>query len=278
MVKIHPDLCNGCGECISVCHESCIKLADKKSVINHDFCSTCGQCAAICPEKAIWWDDNIPEPFNASLLPGKEQLSELLLERRTNRHLKSDKPPRKLIEEVINMGAAAPTHDFNMRCIAVDDESLIDLIDAELLKKIRILYNAFFRPKIIAWLLKIMPKYMNNEYLKAKPKLEKALKMNRAYTLRPPVIVYVAGKKGAPLTLESAQYAAYNMDLYARTLGLGCRNLTGNNMFVNGSKKIRKAIGLKNNEQAYAAIAIGYPGKTFRNKVIGRKFTTTWNG
>jgi hypothetical protein len=91
------------------------------------------------------------------------------------------------------------------------------------------------------------------------------------------VIIYIIGDKTTPLSTESGQYAAYNMDLYARSCGLGCRNLTGNNMFINNNKKIKKILGIKDNECILAAVALGYTSKKFRNKVIGKKLPISWN-
>ena len=277
MIKIHSDLCKGCGECVSVCHERCMKLVDKKASIDYSKCSTCGQCAAICPERALWWFDRRPDVFNTQLMPGSEQVEELLMERRTNRHFNPEKPPRNLTEEIINMGAYAPTHDFNMRCIAVDDDAVIDIIDAELFKKTKLVYDMFFRPPIIKWLLQLMPEPVKKEFIKAEPKLEASINAGRAYILRPPVIIYVIGDKSTPLSLESAQYSIYNIDIYARALGLGFRNLTGNNMFVNNSSKIRKILGIKNNESIFAAGALGFISKKFRNKMVGKTFPLSWN-
>ena len=277
MIKIHSELCKGCGECDAVCHESCMEVVNKKITIDKGSCSTCGQCIAICPEQALWWDDNKPEAFNPALSVDKSHMAELLMERRTNRHLSPNKPPKLLLEEIINMGAYAPTHAFNMRCVTIDDEAIIDLIDSELFQSTKKIYNMFFKPAIIRWMLNFMPTVLKNEYYKAKPKLEYSVKMKRAYIQRPPAIIYVVGNRSAPLAVESAQYALYNMDLYARTCGLACRNLTGNNMFINKSSKVRKALGLIKNEDIFAALAIGYPAKKFRNKVMGRKFSIAWN-
>jgi len=277
MIKIHSDLCRGCGECISVCHERCMRLVDKKIDINYERCSTCGQCAAICPERALWWNDSRPEIFDTSLRPGREQVEELLMERRTNRHFTPEKPPKDLIEEIINMGAYAPTHNFRMRSIAVDDEALIDIIDAELFKKTKTVYETFFRPPIIKWLIQFMPEPVKKEFFKAEPKLEASIKAGKGYILRPPVIIYIIGDKRTPLSLESAQYSIYNIDLYARANGLGFRNLTGNNMFLNGGGRIRKILGIKKSESIFAAGALGFVSRNFRNKVTGKKLPVSWS-
>ena len=81
-----------------------------------------------------------------------------------------------------------------------------------------------------------------------------------------------------PFSLESAQYALYNMNLYSQTKGLGCRNLAGNQGILNKNKSFRKRLGLKKNEHIRGMIGIGYPKFKFKNKVQGEKMSIQWNG
>jgi hypothetical protein len=67
------------------------------------------------------------------------------------------------------------------------------------------------------------------------------------------------------------------MDLYAMTKGLGCRNLVGNQMFLNRNQTIRKLLGLKKKERIYGTMAIGYPSVKFHNKVNGKHIDIQWN-
>jgi NAD-dependent dihydropyrimidine dehydrogenase PreA subunit len=89
--------------------------------------------------------------------------------------------------------------------------------------------------------------------------------------------VIIVGGKRIPLSLESAQYMLYNIDLYAKSKGLGCRNLVGNQMFFNRSRLIRRTLGINGREKIFAAFGIGYPLKKFRNKVQGRELPVQWN-
>ena len=51
-VKINPDKCNGCEECIVSCPVSAIEIKDGKAFIN-EYCEACMTCLSICPEGAI---------------------------------------------------------------------------------------------------------------------------------------------------------------------------------------------------------------------------------
>lgn len=277
MITINDDKCNGCGLCAKICHESCIELINNKIEINYNYCSTCTQCIAICPSLALSWDDHEPIPFDDNLLPSASQLDELFKQRRTKRFFKDQKPDRQVLEEIISYGVYAPTHNFNFRVIVVDDERLLNEIDTVVFQYNKKIYKWLYKPKIIRLLIRFLAPSQESEYLQAKPKLEHSLAIGRAYSSMPPAIMMIIGDKRKVLSLESAQYATYNMDLYAMTKGLGCGNLVGNQMFLNKSKKLREILGLNKKEKIYATIGIGYPSINFKNKVIGKKMNIQWN-
>lgn len=47
------DACIGCGNCLSVCPQSCIALNGQKAFIKRENCLYCGNCMNICPMKAV---------------------------------------------------------------------------------------------------------------------------------------------------------------------------------------------------------------------------------
>jgi nitroreductase len=277
MVRVDKEKCMGCSSCVSICHESCMSLVNEKIIIDYKFCSTCTQCIAICPQLALRWEDAPPSPFDDNRLPSSAQLDELFKQRRTIRHFLKRKPERHLLEEIINYGVYAPTHNFNFRTIAVDDENLLNQIDQVVFSYSQKIYKYLYKPGIIRFLLEKLSSSRKDEYLKAKPKLERSLKFGRSYQSMPPVIVFIVGDRRVPLSVESAQYALYNMDLYARTRGLGCRNLVGNQMFLNRSKTFRHLLKIEKHEKVFATIGLGYPAKKFRNKVIGKQMRIQWS-
>lgn len=277
MITINDEKCNGCGLCVKICHESCIELIDGKLHIDYRLCSTCTQCIAVCPCLALSWDNYEPIPFDNNRIPSASQLDELFKQRRTKRFFKKRKPERKILEEIIHYAIYAPTHNFNFRAIVIDDDKLLAEIDNIVFQYNKKIYKYLYKPKIVRFLIRILVPSQEDEYLQAKPKLEHSLAIGRAYTSMPPVIIMIISDKRTPLSIESAQYANYNMDLYAMTRGLGCRNLVGNQMFLNQSKKLREILGLSSNEKIYATMGIGYPSVKFSNKVIGKKMDIQWN-
>lgn len=54
IIQIDPDLCNGCGLCVSACHEGAIGLVDgKATLLREDYCDGMGDCLPACPTGAI---------------------------------------------------------------------------------------------------------------------------------------------------------------------------------------------------------------------------------
>ena len=192
-------------------------------------------------------EEPVPVSFNRSLYPSSDQIDELFKERRTIRDYKGEKIDRLLLEKLAGYTVYAPTHNFNFRVIIIDDGLIIDLIDSIILKFTARIYSWFYKNKVIYSLLRVFTPSREHEYLKAKPKL------------------------------ESAQYALYNLDLYAQVKGLACRNLVGNQAVINRNKKFRKKLGIKPAEKIFGTITLGYPAIKFKNKVYGKNVIIQWN-
>lgn len=277
MIQIDYSKCNNCGLCVKICHESCIHLVSDRLTIETEYCSTCTQCIAVCPVQALSWDHILPELFNRSLYPKPEQMDELFRERRTIRDFTAQKIDQHQLEEIAGIAIYAPTHDFNLRTIIIDDENIIAMADSLILKFSKRLYLLLFKPRITYGLLKLFTPGQDFEYRQALPKLKSAIKRDRGFKTKPAAMILIIGNRGVPLSLESAQYALYNMDLYAQTKGFACRNLVGNQMILNRNRKFRKAVGLKKKEKIRGTLLLGYPAIRFRNKVAGKKMHVQWN-
>lgn len=54
IIKINEELCNGCGKCVTACHEGAIKLINNKAkLLRDDYCDGLGDCLPACPVNAI---------------------------------------------------------------------------------------------------------------------------------------------------------------------------------------------------------------------------------
>jgi nitroreductase len=251
-----------------------VTLVDGTVSIDYEHCSTCSQCVAICPEWALSWDGVEPDPFDVDRVPTPEQLDELFKQRRSIRTYKKDKIDRVLLEEIVNYGVYAPTHNYGFRAIIVDDEAVMDALDRVLMRFVSMVYDVAYRPKIVgrmAGLLGIAEEYQLN-----KPKIEDSLERGFAFH-HPAAIVLIVGHKRIPLSVDSAQYALANMTFYAQVKGIASCLWGNGPIFMDRSPAARRHLGLRRPDRIYGALFLGYPAVRFRNKVEGRRMAIQWN-
>ena len=54
IIQIDQDKCNGCGLCVSACHEGAIQMVNGKAqLIRDDYCDGLGDCLPVCEANAI---------------------------------------------------------------------------------------------------------------------------------------------------------------------------------------------------------------------------------
>lgn len=58
VIKIDEEKCNGCGLCVSACHEGAIGIVDGKAkLLRDDYCDGLGDCLPSCPTSAITFEE-----------------------------------------------------------------------------------------------------------------------------------------------------------------------------------------------------------------------------
>lgn len=65
IIKIDREKCNGCGACVTACHEGAIGLIDgKATLLRDDYCDGLGNCLPACPMEAITFEEREALPYN----------------------------------------------------------------------------------------------------------------------------------------------------------------------------------------------------------------------
>lgn len=75
IINIDEEKCNGCGICVTACHEGALGMVDGKAkLLKEDYCDGLGDCLPDCPTGAITFEEReAPAYDHAAVLASKAQ-------------------------------------------------------------------------------------------------------------------------------------------------------------------------------------------------------------
>lgn len=264
MITYDNSLCDKCGVCLITCHEHCIKLTEGGISIDHEICSTCTHCIAVCHKQAISWNRIPPKRIDRELLPTPQQLREFLQSRRSDFHFKDTPIDRELLKEIAIMGKYSPTNNYEMDVVIVDDRKIIDQLEGLCMKKVRLIDSLIFRFKPMT----LLAKWIDPAFKKDEAKI-KASRTNPGMFSGATALMVVVGDPRVMYTDLSAQYFIYNMQLYAKSLGIGSRPSGGGKWFLTKNAAARKLLRIPSNKSIQAILFLGYPSIEYCNSAQG---------
>jgi ferredoxin len=116
-IKINNELCNGCGVCVKICSDYCLKMENGKAAISDTAvfgCIGCGHCMAVCPTGAIEVYGREISPADLFDLPAKEnvatydQILSLYQRRRSIRNFRDKNVEPDKIAKILEAAKTAP--------------------------------------------------------------------------------------------------------------------------------------------------------------------------
>jgi len=286
MIEIDSTKCTKCGFCFEVCPNYVLALgADRKIQVRYpEQCCICGHCVAICPESAIIHKEMPSEKFEDlpdTIIPA-ESMRGLLLSRRSIRAFKEKTVPKELIEQLIEVGIHAGTASNGQT------ESFIVIQDRKVLSELEkmvidVLWNMGLKYLGSSIGQKLAKARIGGEMVRQSIPYHHIIKNRKndnqlagMVFRNAPVVIVSYGFRTNAMARANCSIAARNMEIMAKTVGLGTCWVGFLTVAAHHAKKIGKYLGIPDDHNIYSAIMVGYPKYKFRKTIPRKERQVRW--
>lgn len=285
---IHADRCIGCGLCVRVCPSQTLSMKDGKAVVSGDRSLGCGHCAAVCPAEAVEVRAADPDvstfaTFAADsrwLPPGKSdtaQLVRLMASRRSCRNFKEAPVDRALLEDLVRIGAAAPsgTNSQGWAFTTLPTrESVLFLGNqvAQFFRRVnKLAENGWVRTFLRLAGRPELDQYHREYRQSVSEALDEWQSGGKDRLFHGAAAAIVVGSRPEATTPgEDALLATQNMLLAAHSMGLGTCLIGFAVVAMVKDSRIPRSLGIPAEEAVHAVVALGHPDEAYV-RVAGRK-------
>ncbi|MCI1720723.1 MAG: nitroreductase family protein [Bacteroidales bacterium] len=260
LFKIDNNLCIACGACANDCLVGIIEM-NPKPVIPADkeaMCMECQHCLAVCPKGAlsIFGKDPSKSLPNTNDKPSPEQMTNLIMNRRSIRRYMKEAIDKVLIKKLLSIASYAPTGENgnSVRFTVVEDMKTMDKLRT-------ITYNAIIK----AGAEGKVPK--NLSFLYDSAKLWESDKVDTIFRGAPHIVI-ASAPNDCPSPKEDTMIALSYFELLAISNGMGTLwdgmfKLTLE--FV--APELRKTIGIPDNYMVGYAMIFGKPAVKYSRAI-----------
>jgi len=259
LVQIDSDKCIGCGSCAADCPRQILIIQNGKTAVMNSHCLKCGHCLAVCPRNAVkltGYDDEIVTMPEKSVFLNEKDLMTHLKFRRSIRQYRDTQVEKEKFEKIVEAGRLSPTasNAQNVRYIIL--QSGIEAIEDEVL--------AMYRTQ--SELSESLSLRMNISVTALHERLKRGFLFFRA-----PAVILVVSPNDI-----NACLAVMNMELMAEALGLGAVYVGLFTRPANKNIKLRESLGIAEEENITACLALGYPKVQYLRSVPRKKANVLW--
>jgi nitroreductase/NAD-dependent dihydropyrimidine dehydrogenase PreA subunit len=282
------DVCKKCGLCAMACGRAVFEQKARGTmpeIVALERCFACGHCVSVCPQGAIShseYPEGTVHAINRELVPGYDQVLELIHSRRSKREYRDRVVEREVIEQVLEAARFAPSEHNTQTTefIVVRDREMIREIGtltasyyAALARRIRnpigkAMFRLMMGPRSMEVLLDYVPEMeeLVSLYLDGTDFI-----LNDA-----PVLVLFCADSAGGFPDVNASLAVQNAILAAEAIGLGCFYAGFVARACKRDDKIARLVSLPETHGIYGVLAMGYPRVRFQNWPERNRAKVTW--